>query len=428
MQTVIEPTAAQDDDRRRAVAAVDRDRLWRRHMEMADIGAIADYGVNRQALSVEDVAARRLLIRWAQEFGFKISGDEIGNLFIRRPGSEPDLAPVMTGSHMDSQPMGGRFDGMFGVLAGFEALQAMEMAGARTRRPVELVAWTNEEGSRFAPGAMGSMVYCGRHRVEDFLGVSDAEGVSLELALAETLRATPEAATQHQDRTLAAYVEAHIEQGPQLENADRTIGVVTGIQGCRWFTVEVNGEAAHAGTTPLSGRRDAVQGALACVVALNELTRDPSDVVRFTVGRFDVTPGSVNSVACGVTFSVDLRHPDAHVLKTLGDAIEPTCRRAVGTCQVQVTELLNHAPCVFDRRVVDVVEGVARDLGCSYMRMPSGAFHDAQFVNDIAPTGMIFVPCEKGISHNPAENASPDDLAAGARVLVGTVLELANVL
>ncbi|MGA7800423.1 MAG: M20 family metallo-hydrolase [Gammaproteobacteria bacterium] len=426
MQTVKDRVIRADDEGRRAAAAVDSERLWRRHGDMAAIGAIEGNGVNRQALSIEDIAARRLLIGWAQQFGFEITGDEIGNLFIRRPGIEPELAPVMTGSHMDSQPMGGRFDGMYGVLAGFEALQALEQAGVQTRRSIELVAWTNEEGSRFAPGAMGSMVYCGRHRLEDFLGVADADGTTLEQALAETLQAIPEAAVQHHDRTVAAYVEAHIEQGPQLENAGRSIGVVTGIQGCRWFTVEVYGEAAHAGTTPLAGRRDAVQDALACVAALNRLTRDESDIVRFTVGRFDVTPGSVNSVACHVSFSVDLRHPDGRVLEELGDAIDATCRQAVRGCDVKVTELLNHAPCVFDDRVVDAVERVAGDLGCSHMRMPSGAFHDAQFMNDICATGMVFIPCEKGISHNPAEYAKPDDLAAGARVLVAALVDLAN--
>jgi N-carbamoyl-L-amino-acid hydrolase len=414
------------EDSREAALQVDESRLWARHMEMAAIGAIPGNGVNRPALSPEDIRARAVLLGWARARGFGIAVDAIGNLFIRREGLDPAAAPVMTGSHMDSQPRGGRFDGIYGVLAGLEALEAMEIAGVRTRRPVELVAWTNEEGGRFPPCTMGSAVYTGQRRLDEFLGVRDNEGITLGDALARTLAATPDAATRALGAPAAAYVEAHIEQGPLLERAGRTIGVVSGIQGLRWFNIEVSGETAHAGTTPLALRRDAVREAIAIINAITELAHDPSDVTRFTVGRMLVTPNSPNSVASHVLFSVDLRHPDPATIQRLGEAVEPLARKVAKSCTVQVTPTLHDDPCVFDPGVVAAVEGAAQALGLSHMRLPSGASHDANYMARICPTGMIFVPCERGVSHNEAENATPADLAAGARALTATLVELAN--
>ena len=409
-----------------AVGRVDQERLWRRLMEMAKIGAIPDGGVNRAAFSPEDVAARKLLISWARAHGFTVAADAIGNLFIRRPGTDPDAAPVMTGSHMDSQPRGGRFDGIYGVLAGLEALEAMELAGVRTRHPVELVAWSNEEGGRFAPCTMGSAVHTGARPLADFLDVKDNEGVALKDALAQTLAATPDVGKRELNAPAAAYIEAHIEQGPLLESKGRTIGVVTGIQGLRWFNVEVFGETAHAGTTPVGGRKDALRDAIAAINALQALTRDDSDVTRFTVGRMLVEPNSPNSVASRVLFSVDVRHPDLATITALATAVEPTVREAAKRCSVKVTPTLADNPCQFDPGVVDSVERAARTLGLSHRRMPSGASHDAMYMARVCPTGMIFVPCEKGVSHNEAENATPEDLAAGARVLTAALLDLAQ--
>jgi len=327
---------------------------------------------------------------------------------------------------MDSQPRGGRFDGIFGVLAGLEALEAIDAAGASTRRPIELVAWSNEEGGRFAPCTMGSAAFTGARALADFLDVTDNEGVALRDALRETLAATPDAAQRAFSTPIAAYVEAHIEQGPRLEMEGKTIGVVTGIQGLRWFNVEVFGETAHAGTTPPDVRRDALREAIAIIVALQELARSADDAHRFTVGRMLVSPNSPNSVASHVLFSVDIRHPDPAIIRRLGDAVEPTVRREAKRCEVKITPTLADDPCVFDPGVVDAVEQAASALGVSHIRMPSGASHDAMYLSRVCPTGMIFVPCERGISHNEAENAKPADLAAGARVLTATLLDLAN--
>jgi N-carbamoyl-L-amino-acid hydrolase len=352
--------------------------------------------------------------------------DAVGNLFVRRAGTDPRAAPVMTGSHMDSQPRGGRFDGIYGVLAGLEALEAIEEAGLRTRHPIEFVAWSNEEGGRFAPCTMGSAVYTGARPLSGLLEVKDNEGVALNDALAQTLAATPAVEKRGLNAPAAAYIEAHIEQGPLLEREGKTIGVVTGIQGLRWFNVEVLGETAHAGTTPLAARKDALREAIAAINALHELTRDAGDTVRFTIGRMLVTPNSPNSVPSHVLFSVDVRHPDAATIARLGEAIEPTVRKAVKHCSVKVTATLRDDPCAFDPAVVGCVERAAQALKLAHRRMPSGASHDAMYLARVCPTGMIFVPCERGISHNEAENARPEDLAAGARVLTAALLELAD--
>jgi len=405
---------------------VDADRLWDRHMRMAEIGAIPGNGVNRPALSADDIRARRLLITWARARGFGIAVDAIGNLFVRREGMDRTASPVMTGSHMDSQPRGGRFDGIYGVLAGLEALDAIESAGVQTRRAIEVVAWTNEEGGRFPPCTMGSAVYTGVRRLEEFVDVRDNDGVRVGDALAETLAATPDAEHHELGIPPAAYVEAHIEQGPLLERAAKTIGAVTGIQGLRWFNIEVFGETAHAGTTPLALRKDAVKDAIAIINAIDERARDPSGITRFTVGRVLVTPNSPNSIASHVLFSVDLRHPDPAIIAKLGADVEPIAATAAKSCSVKVTPTLHDDPCTFDAGIVAAIEQSAAALGLPHMRLASGASHDANYVARICPTAMIFVPCAKGISHNEAESATPQDLAAGARVLTATLVELAN--
>jgi beta-ureidopropionase / N-carbamoyl-L-amino-acid hydrolase len=409
-----------------AAAAVDRERLWRRHMAMAEIGAIAGGGVNRPALSPEDIRARALLLEWAGARGWEPAVDPIANLFVRRPGRDPALPPVVAGSHMDSQPAGGRFDGIFGVLAALEATEALDAAGIATAHPIDLVAWTNEEGGRFAPGAMGSAVFAGAIDMASCLALTDAAGIAFADALQATLAATPDLARRSFGFPIAAYLEPHIEQGPQLEATGQQVGVVTGIQGARWYVVEVTGEAGHAGTAPLRGRKDALQAAVRMIAALQELMHDPDDRLRFTVGRLQVEPNSPNTVPASVTFSIDFRHPEARVLDERGGQIAAVCKAKAGPCEVTVSETFNRAPCVFPDAIVAAIERAADRTGCRHMRIASGAFHDANFIADLAPTGMIFVPCAKGISHSPAEYASPEDLAAGARVLAAALVELAG--
>jgi N-carbamoyl-L-amino-acid hydrolase len=408
-------------------AAVREDRLWQRHADMAKLGGTPKGGVNRQALSAEDAAARNLLMSWAAARGFQTFTDTIGNLFVRRDGADGNAPPVMSGSHMDSQPTGGRFDGMYGVLAAFEALEALEDAGIRTRRPVIAVAWTNEEGSRFQPGAMGSAVFAGHNRLDDMLAVKDWKGVVLKDALDETLKAAPAPLRDGPPGfPVGFYVEAHIEQGPRLEKAERTIGVVTAIQGSRRFIVEIDGEEAHAGTTPRAARKDAFAAATRVAAAMYEATNDRDDTLRFTIGRVEVAPGSPNTVPGKATFTIDMRHPSDAVL----DVHEKKLRDIVATkarpCPARIERVTNVAPTDFDPKVIDLVRAKARALKLTHMDMPSGAGHDAMHIAKLCPAGMIFVPCERGVSHNESENATPADLAAGARVLVGVLEELAN--
>jgi N-carbamoyl-L-amino-acid hydrolase len=414
------------DKSNRAAQAVNQQRLWQRHAEMAKYGGTQKGGVNRQALSAEDIAARRQLCEWAVEREFGVFTDEIGNIFVRRPGKEENAAPVLSGSHMDSQPTGGRYDGMYGVLAAFEALEALDDAGIKTKRPIEAVAWTNEEGSRFQPGTMGSAVFVGAKTMAQVIDTVDSAGIRLGDALLMTLAATPQAIRRPFGTPVASYVEAHIEQGPRLEIARKPIGIVTGIQGSRWFQIDVTGEEAHAGTTPLAGRKDAFRAALRMADALQKLMHDDSDTIRFTIGRFEVSPGSPNTVPGHVLFTIDFRHPEEEVLSRFGDQVAALCERLAPPCSVTVTETTRNPPTWFDRKVIDLVAKAAAGLELPAMEIFSGAGHDARYMAPICPTGMIFVPCEKGVSHNEAENASPQDLAAGARVLAKVLTELAD--
>jgi N-carbamoyl-L-amino-acid hydrolase len=415
-------------DIERATQAVQEARLWRRHVDMARLGGTPRGGVNRQALSPEDAAARNQLMAWAKARNFSVWTDAIGNLFVRRDGSDASARPVLSGSHMDSQPTGGRFDGMYGVLAAFEALEALDDAGVITRRPVEAVAWTNEEGSRFQPGAMGSAVFAGHNRLDAMLAVKDWKGVTLRDALAETLAAAP-APRRGGDApgfALDGYVEAHIEQGPRLEDAKTTIGVVSGIQGSRRFMVEIAGEEAHAGTTPRAARKDAFVAAVAIAGAMQAATCDADDTLRFTIGRVDVQPGSPNTVPGRVTFTIDMRHPEMAVLEAHEAKLRAIVAARAAPCTAGIERVTSVAPTVFDPAVIGLVRDAAARQGFSHMDMPSGAGHDAMHIAALCPTGMIFVPCERGISHNEIENATPADLAAGTRVLVETLVRLAN--
>ncbi len=407
--------------------AVREDRLWQRHADMAKLGGTPKGGVNRQALSPEDAAARNLLASWAKARGFSIFTDTIGNLFVRREGSEPAALPVLSGSHMDSQPTGGRFDGMYGVLAAFEALEALEDAGVRTRRPVMAVAWTNEEGSRFQPGAMGSAVFAGRNKLEDMLAVKDWDGMALSDALADTMKAAPAPMREGKPGfPLDFYVEVHIEQGPRLENERKIIGVVTGIQGSRRYIVHTEGEEAHAGTTPRANRKDAFAAATRIAAAMYEATADADDTLRFTIGRVDVHPGSPNTVPGKASFTIDMRHPQDVVLEAHEKKLLDIVAARAAPCIARIDRVTAVAPTDFDRRVIDLVRAKADTLKLSNMDMPSGAGHDAMHIAKLCPAGMIFVPCERGVSHNESENATPADLAAGARVLVEVLVELAN--
>ena len=409
-----------------AAQFVDQERLWRRHMQMAVHGATANGGVNRQALSAEDLAAQQTLIGWGAAIGLTAATDPAGNLFLRMAGTDPDAAPVMTGSHLDSQPSGGKFDGVYGVLAGLEALEAIRVAGITPRRSIEVVAWMNEEGSRFAPGMMGSSAFAGAVPLAAILPVRDAAGIAVAQAMAEVRTALHELPLWPLNRPVHAYVETHIEQGPLLERDGYTVGVVTGIQGKRTFAVTVTGEEAHAGTAPRRERKDALVAAVAMIQAMNAAFADADDLVKFTVGRFDIKPNAPSVVPALARFSLDLRHPDSAVLRTLGDQVAGLCAAHRGPCAVNVVELSTAMSLAFPERMRECIRRHARLLQIPTIDILSSAGHDARYLHGICPAGMIFVPCRAGISHNEAESAEPGHLADGTRVLVGTLVELAG--
>ncbi len=410
----------------KAADAVDGERLWKDLMHLAQFGARPDGGVDRQALSDADIAARIWLIGEAERRGFKASVDDAANLWIRRRGRDADAAPVIAGSHMDSQPAGGRFDGALGVLAGLEMLTALDAAGIATQRPVDVVAWTNEEGGRFDRSCTGSSVWSGAMALEDYLGDIGADGVRLGDALNLTIDATPDLPRRPRRFDAHGYLELHIEQGPVLEAENLDIAAVTGIQGVRWMNVEITGKGSHAGTTPMTGRHDALQAAHRAIAALNALMADPEDVVRFTVGRFNVTPNSPNTIPERVVFSIDFRHPDRALLDDKMGRIAALIEAAAAPCTASIEPTLFMDPAPFPESLIATIERAAKDLGHPARRLASGAFHDAFYAARVCPAGMIFVPCRAGLSHHPAEWTEPRHCLAGARVLTACTTMLAG--
>jgi N-carbamoyl-L-amino-acid hydrolase len=407
-------------------ARVNSARLWDSLMEMARIGATTKGGVSRLALSEEDRQGRNLFVRWAREAGCSIRIDAMGNIFARRPGRDNSLAPVMTGSHGDSQPMGGKFDGIYGVLAGIEVLRTLNDLDIQTERPVEVVNWTNEEGSRFAPAMIASGVYTGVFDLEYGLSRTDAEGITLGQALQDIGYAGDQAMG---GQPIHAAFELHIEQGPILEAEDITIGVVTGAQGQRWYEIELFGRSAHAGTTPMKHRLDALLGLSRVVEAVNELGLAQGEEGRATVGWVNVFPNSRNVVPGRVLFSVEFRHPDEAVLETLDGQLRNAVSEiaeAIGL-QHSLKQIFQYAPIGFDPDCIAQVEQAAITLGYSHKPMISGAGHDACYLSKVAPTSMIFVPCVEGLSHNEAEHIHPHWAEAGANVLLLAMLAKASV-
>ncbi|MGT2465813.1 M20 family metallo-hydrolase [Mesorhizobium atlanticum] len=406
---------------------VDRERLWQRHLDMASIGATPLGGVHRLPFSKQDAQSRRLFLSWAHARGFGTEMDDFGNIFVRREGTERNLEPVVSGSHSDTQPNGGRFDGIYGVLAAFEALEAIDDAGIATRRAIEAVIWTAEEAdAQFGVGCLGSQAYARPSKLPELLEIRDNRNIPVKQALAELLEDHPRVEHREFRSPIAYYVEAHIEQGPELEAREKTIGIVTAIQGHRSFRIQVIGEAGHAGNTPERLRKDALVAAMQIFSKLRKVFHDPDDVVRFTVGEMDVVPNAMAVIPGSVTFTIDFRHPDPEALRSLGDQIAIVARENAGRCDVTVSELRHSSPVIFKGPVSDAILKATESLDYSYMALPSGAGHDARYIAELAPAGMIFIPCWRGISHNEAESAKLEDMVAGARVLAQTLVELAN--
>jgi beta-ureidopropionase / N-carbamoyl-L-amino-acid hydrolase len=399
-------------------------RLRARLDALAEIGAIDGGGCARLALTDDDRAGRDLVVSWMRDLGLRIEIDEIGNVVGTWPADRTDSA-VMTGSHIDTVATGGRFDGTLGVLAGIEVLETMITAGVELAHPVAVAFFTDEEGSRFAPDMLGSLVFVGGLPLEDALTLRAIDGAVLGEELLRIGYAGPQPCPA---RPPHAFVELHIEQGPVLEAEAVTIGVVTGVQGISWTELTITGQSNHAGTTPMSMRHDAGYAAAAVALFARELATEMGPPQVATVGRIELHPNLVNVVAARATMTVDLRNTDDALVTAAEDRLFAFCDELAAREAVEITRrsLARFAPVSFDERVVALVEEVAQTRRHSTMRLPSGAGHDAQMLARVCPAGMVFVPSVKGISHNPAELTADADLEAGANVLLHVLLRLAG--
>ena len=402
---------------------IDGERLWSSLMALARIGATPKGGVRRVTLTPADREGRELFARWCREAGLELRVDAIGNMFARRHGIEDGAPAVMMGSHLDTQPNGGKFDGAYGVMAGLEVIRTLNQAGAKTRAPLEVAAWTNEEGSRFVPTLMGSGVFAGVYPLQQILENRDTDGITVKDAL-DGIGYRGDA----RPHKVGAYFEAHIEQGPVLEDTKTTIGVVQGALGQRWFDVLVTGQDAHAGPTPMNLRRDALLAAAQLTLEVNRIAGTFPDNARGTVGHLQVKPNSRNVVPGEVRMTVDLRNARDSTLLSMKSELEKTAQAIARERRVSIElkEVVYFPPSEFAPALVERVRAAAQDLGLSHRDIVSGAAHDAVYLCRVAPTAMIFVPCEGGISHNEIESASPADLAAGCNVLLQAVLHTAG--
>ncbi|KAA0969531.1 M20 family metallo-hydrolase [Aureimonas fodinaquatilis] len=404
---------------------VNGERLWDRHFKLAAHGARQDGGVDRPALSAEESAARAELIGWGKSIGLTAYTDEAANLFLRLEGQEADAAPVLSGSHIDSQPTGGKFDGVFGVLAALEAVEAIVAMGAKPRRPIEVVAWMNEEGSRFSPGMAGSEAYTGVKPIEALLAVRDADGVTAGEAVAQVLARDVNVPVRPFGRPAAAFIEAHIEQGPVLEKEGIPVGIVTGIQGTRRYRVQVTGEAAHAGTANRSERKDALMAAVRMIAALDREAMHPDDL-KVTVGMLTVTPNAPSVVPAQVMFSIDVRHPNNKEVDRIDSFIRLVVEAEKGPCEVALSQIAHAPSLMFNANIRILLHEKAREAGIAATDIYSAAGHDARQLHYFCPTGMIFVPCKDGISHNPNEWAESEHLLMGTQILADALWHLAN--
>lgn len=405
---------------------INGDRLWDALMELAKIGATPKGGVKRLCLTDLDKQGRDLVVSWAKQAGMSVTVDQIGNVFMRRAGRNNALPPIMSGSHIDTQPTGGKFDGNYGVLAALEVVRTLNDHNIVTEAPIEVAFWTNEEGSRFVPVMMGSGVFCGAFTLEHAYAATDTEGKTVKGELERIGYLGDQVPGDH---PIGAYFEAHIEQGPVLEDADIVIGVVPGVLGLSWYDCVVTGMEAHAGPTPMGLRKDALQIATKIMQEVVNIGNRYPPYGRGTVGMVQVFPNSRNVIPGEVKFSIDLRNVSPELLDTMhaeiGAFVEKTAQDS--GLQISINRVSYFPPCPFHPDCVDAVRRATNQLGYTTMDVVSGAGHDAIYTARLAPSGMIFVPCKDGISHNEIEDAKQEHLVAGCNVLLHAMLEKAFV-
>ena len=404
---------------------IDARRLWDSLMGFAEIGATAKGGVRRLTLTDTDKRGRDRFRAECEQLGLTVWVDAIGNMFARRPGRDPNRPPVLFGSHLDSQPSGGKFDGALGVLAGLEVMRSLNDLGIVTEAPLELINWTDEEGSRFGHSLMGSGVWAGVFGLDKAYALTDTEGTSVATALdAIGYRGEQPATPFHAD----AYFELHIEQGPILERETRQIGIVTGAQSQVWYDIVTTGQDSHAGTTPPSTRKDALVCAARIIDLVDRMMRARGDEGRGTVGQLLVSPNSRNVIPGEVRFSAEFRHPSDAEVDALDQEFRPAAQAIADASGIRLdlTTLFRIPAQPFDTACVDLVRQATTRLGYSAREIVSGAGHDAVYVARHVPTAMIFTPCKDGLSHNEAESIEPEQAQAGCQVLFEAVLARAN--
>lgn len=405
---------------------IDGDRLWDSLMEMAKIGPGVAGGNNRQTLTDEDGEARHLFQKWCEDAGCQMGIDQMGNMFAARPGTDPDAAPVFVGSHLDTQPTGGKYDGVLGVLGALEIVRTLNDFGIQTRHPIVAVNWTNEEGTRFAPAMMASGVFAGIHDQQWVYDRTDANGLRFGDELTRIGWRGEEPIGQ---RDMHAYFELHIEQGPILEAEGKDIGVVTHGQGQVWIEITLEGTAAHTGATPMPMRRNAGLGMARILEKVDEIAWSHAPNAVGAAGHIDIYPNSRNVIPGKAVFTIDFRTPDKTILDDMESRLYAEAEKIANdmTLDISFQKVGGIDPITFDPDCVDAVREAAKTLGYSHRDIVSGAGHDACWINRVAPTAMVFCPCVGGLSHNEAEEISPEWARAGVDVLLHAVLSKAQV-
>lgn len=399
---------------------INNERLQKRLRQMAQIGKTQKGGVCRLAGSKEDAKARSLVIEWITELGWSLSFDELGNMFIRMESQNPSLEPILVGSHLDSQPTGGNFDGVLGVLAALEAMQSIQEAGITPDRPIELVNWTNEEGARFTPAMLGSGFFAGVFDLDYAWSREDKNGNSIK----DVLQQIHWLGKKRTPPDYLASFELHIEQGPILEAEDLQIGIVEGVQGIRWYELIIHGTETHAGPSPMHLRDDPVQKLPELIDKIYSLCQEFGPSSRVTIGKISTTPNSQNTVPSEVRFSIDIRHPEEKMLQKMHHSLLAIVSASQ---KIALNELWYSPPVAFAESCISSIQKAVNLLGYSHKTMVSGAGHDSVYIAKNHPTAMIFIPCKDGLSHNEAEYAKPEDVEAGANVLLHSILTtLAN--
>lgn len=405
------------------VYKINKKRLWSRLMEIAKIGGTSKGGVCRVTLSEEDKQGRALFIKWCKAANCTIQIDAMGNIFARREGTKPNAKSILIGSHLDSQPTGGKYDGVYGVLAGLEVIDTLNDNNIQTEAPIEVVSWTNEEGARFSPAMIGSGVFSGEFSLEYAYARKDKEGKTLG---EELERIGYKGSDIVNPNRFDAAFEVHIEQGPILEIEEKSVGVVTGVQGIRWYDLIVHGKETHAGPSPMSYRRDPFKFAHPIIADLYAMIDEFSPLGRLTIGYADASPGVRNTTPGKLTISIDLRHPNETKLSELDSKFRAIVNKqsVQHNFKAEINEIWHSPSVVFAEKCINAVRTSVKKLKVSSMELVSGAGHDSVYVSNVIPTSMIFIPCKDGLSHNELESAKEEDVINGTNVLLNAVLEL----